>query len=195
MKRLSIIFLATLVLSLTAMPQFRVGLQGGVTTNALHFDKKILSSERRTGWTAGVHMELGLPIVGLGIDGSLMFKHHNDVLEGDDRTYHRDYIEIPVHVYYKLQLVGLNKILSPYAFTGPNFGFLCHESKDTTWDNRASNVSWDAGFGVELLRHVQVSASYSLGLTKAFKKVGVDQEGESITGRDHCWTITAAYLF
>ncbi len=195
MKRLSVILLATLVLSLTAVAQFRVGLKGGITTNALHFDKEILNSERRTGWTAGIHLELGLPVVGLGIDGSLMFKHHNDVLEGIDHTYHRDYIEIPLHVRYKLNLVGLNQILAPYAFTGPNFGFLCHESDDITWDNRASNVSWDAGFGVELLRHVQISASYSLGLTKAFKQVGIDQEGESISGRDHCWTITAAYLF
>lgn len=194
MKRLFIITITALVLCLPAAAQFRFGIKGGITSNSLHFDSKLLSSERRTGWTAGAQIDIGFPI-GLGIDASLMFSHRNDVLQGDDHTYHRDYIEIPVHLRYKLSLLGVGKFLAPYAFTGPNFGLLCHESKDITWDNRSSNLSWDAGFGVELLSHVQVSASYSLGVTKAFKQVGIDKEGQSIQGRDHCWTITAAYLF
>ena len=195
MKRIITILLLTLMLVMPATAQFRLGPRVGIATSSLHFDSKILSSERRIGWTAGLQMELRLPIVGLGIDGSLMFTHRNDVLQGDSRTYHRDYIEIPVHLRYTLSIVGLNKIVAPYAFTGPNFGLLCHESDDITWDNRASNLSWDAGLGVELLGHLQISASYSLRITKAFKQVGIDRTGESITGRDHCWTLSAAYLF
>lgn len=195
MKRIILKLLGVLLLSLPCMAQLRLGAKGGISTSSLHFDSKMLSSERRIGWTAGLQLELRLPIVGLGIDGSLMFTHRNDVLQGDSRTYHRDYIEIPVHLRYTLSIIGLNKLVAPFAFTGPNFGLLCHESDNITWDNRASNLSWDAGFGVELLNHVQISASYSLGLTKAFKQVGIDRNNESITGRDRCWTLTAAYLF
>ena len=195
MKRLVAILFTLAVLALPATAQLRLGPKAGIATSSLHFDSKLLSSERRMGWTAGVQLELRLPIVGLGIDGSVMFTHRNDALRGDSRTYHRNYIEIPLHLRYTLSIVGLNKVVAPFAFTGPNFGLLCHESSDITWDNRASNLSWDAGFGVELLGHLQVAASYSLGVTKAFKQVGIDRNGESITGRDHCWTLTAAYLF
>ena len=38
-----------------------------------------------------------------------------------------------------------------------------------------------------------IKVGFKIG--KSIKQVGIDQEGESITGRDHCWTITAAYLF
>ena len=195
MKRLTIILFALLMLAMPAAAQLRLGPKVGIATSSLHFDSKMLSSERRMGWTAGLQLELRLPIVGLGIDGSVMFTHRNDALRGDSRTYHRNYIEIPLHLRYTLSLVGLNKLVAPFAFTGPNFGLLCHESSNITWDNRASNLSWDAGFGVELFGHLQVSASYSLGVTKAFKQVGIDRNGQSITGRDHCWTLTAAYLF
>ena len=187
--------LLSLMLALPAAAQLRLGPKLGISTSSLHFDSKLLSSSNRTGWTAGLQLELRLPIVGLGVDGSLMFSHRNDALRGDSRTYHRNYIEIPLHVRYTLSIVGLNKIVAPFAFTGPNIRLLCSESDDITWDNRASNLSWDAGFGVELLGHLQVSASYSLGITKAFKQVGLDRNGEHITGRDHCWTLTAAYLF
>ena len=183
------------MLALPAAAQLRLGPKLGISTSSLHFDSKLLSSSNRTGWTAGLQLELRLPIVGLGVDGSLMFSHRNDALRGDSRTYHRNYIEIPLHVRYTLSIVGLNKIVAPFAFTGPNIRLLCSESDDITWDNRASNLSWDAGLGVELLGHLQISASYSLGITKAFKQVGIDRTGESITGRDHCWTLSAAYLF
>lgn len=195
MRRFVTILLFAVLLAATAGAQLRLGPRVGIATGSLHFDSKMLSSERRMGWTAGLQLELRLPIVGLGIDGSLMFTHRNDVLRDDQRTYHRDYIEIPLHVRYTLSIAGLNKLVAPFAFTGPNFGLLCHESSDITWDNRASNLSWDAGFGVELLGHLQVSACYSLGVTKAFKLVGIDHDGHSITGRDHCWTLSAAYLF
>lgn len=185
-------------ISLLVLPceaQVRFGAKGGITTSKLRFNNELLKSEQRMGWTAGAQLELQLPIGGLGIEGSLMFSHRNDALRNEHRTYHRDYIEIPVRLKYRLSVIGLDKLVAPYAFTGPNFSLLCDESDDITWDNRASNLSWDAGFGVELFHHLQVSASYSLGVTKTFKQVGIDLDSESITGRDHCWTLTAAWVF
>lgn len=193
MRHLVIILLTMTMAVLPARAQLRLGLKAGITTSSLKFDSHLLSSERRTGYTLGAQLELGLPIVGLGLEGSLMFTHHNDALRGQTRTFHRNYIEIPLRVKYSLALPALSRLVTPYAFTGPNIGLLCDESDDITWDNRASNLSWDAGFGLQLLGHVQLAASYSLGITKAFKQVGL--QGQSITGRDRCWTVTAAYVF
>lgn len=198
--RLKVILLAIAVMLTvpSALSQLRIGVKGGIAVNRLHFDKTIIDSDNRTGFTGGVQLELALPVTGLGLDGSLMFSHRNDQLSSMEKTYRRDYIEIPLHVKYGFTLFGLNKFLVPYGFTGPNFSFLFNETEQDMWDNRASNTAWDVGFGVELFHHLQVQASYSIGLTQAFKQVGIDKPeltGETIKGRDHCWAITAAYLF
>ena len=47
---------------------------------------------------------------------------------------------------------------------------------------------------VELVKHVQIGASYGWGITKIVNKIA--KEGEPAgTGRNNCWTVTAAYLF
>ena len=95
----------------------------------------------------------------------------------------------------KLSIVGLNNVLAPMAFIGPNFAFLAHESRQERWDNRSVVTSFDLGFGVELLRHLQLSACYSMGLNRALKQVGLKGNEQDIDGRDRTWTIAAAYLF
>ena len=184
----------------SAHAQFRIGPKGGVVMSKLHFDNTLLSSDNRTGFAAGLQVDLGLPLTGLSIDASLLYSHRNDAFEHNSVTYRRDYIEIPIHLRYGLSIVGVNRIIIPYAFTGPNFSFLCAESKNITWDNRSTFTSWDVGLGVELFKHLQVQASYGIGISDAFKKVGyknekIEEKGVVIKGKDHCWTITAAYLF
>lgn len=195
-KHVFISLLVTLLAAhcITASAQLRFGIKGGPVVSKLSIDKSTFESENRTGYAAGIQLDLKLPL-GLGIDGSVLFSHRNDAFSHELTTYRRDYIEIPLHLKYGISLVALNNFIIPYAFTGPNFAFLCAESKDITWDNRSMFTSWDVGFGVELLKHVQVQACYGIGITDAFKHVGLENEGAIITGKDRCWTITAAYLF
>lgn len=198
--RLKVILLAIAIVAAvpSVMGQLRIGVKGGIAVNKLHFDKNIINSDNRVGFTGGIQVDLALPVTGLGLDASLMFSHRNDALSSMEQTYRRDYIEIPVHIKYGFTVFGLNKFLVPYGFTGPNFSFLFNETEQDLWDNRASNAAWDVGFGVELFHHLQLQASYSVGLTEAFKQVGYDKTGallETVNGRDKCWTVTAAYLF
>ena len=177
-----------------ASAQFRFGVKGGLVVNKLSFDKSTFSSDNRAGFAAGLQVDLSLPL-GFAVDASVMYSHRNDTFTGMEGTFRRDYIEIPVHVRYGISLVGLNKVIVPYGFTGPNFALLCHESRDIKWENRSTATSWDVGFGAELFRHLQVQACYGIGMTDAFKYVGIDKDSEVIKGKDRCWTITAAYLF
>lgn len=200
--RIKTIILSLLMLLLAvplASGQFRAGIKGGIAANKLHFDKNVIASDNRCGFTGGLQVEFSLPVTGLSLEGSLMYSHRKDAFGTMEETFSRDYIEIPVHLKYGLTMFGLNRLLVPYAFTGPNFSFLFNESEQDMWENRSSNTAWDLGFGVELFHHLQVSAAYSLGLTEAFRQVGTDHsiipEGTVVSGRDHCWTITAAYLF
>ena len=195
MKRLSLILIAALLCACAAQAQFRFGLKGGLVVSRLSFDNKVLSADNRAGFAAGLQFDLSLPVTGLAIDASVLYSHRNDSFSHEEVTYRRDYIEIPLHLRYGLSIIGLNRVLVPYAFTGPNFAFLCAESKDITWDNRSVFTSWDVGLGVELFRRLQLQASYGIGITDAFKKVGLEQDGTLIKGKDQCWTVTAAFLF
>ncbi len=196
MKTIRTILLVVLMAAaLPAVAQFRFGPKGGVVVSKLSFNKDALSNDNRAGWCAGLQVDLGLPVTGLAVDASLLYSHRNDYFSHDGVTYRRDYIEIPLHLRYGFSIIAVNRFLIPYAFTGPNFSFLCSESKDLKWENRSAFTSWDVGFGVELFRHLQLQASYGIGITEAFKQVGINKESDVITGKDRCWTISAAVLF
>ena len=196
MKKLLIITLLAVVSVIPASvcAQVRFGVKGGVVVSKLSLDKSTFDTENRAGFSAGLQVDLSLPL-GFALDASVLYSHRNDAFSDKHQTYRRDYIEIPLHLRYGINLVGVNQVLIPYVFTGPNFAMLCNESPDITWDNRSTVTSWDVGFGVELLKHVQIQACYGIGMTDAFKYVGVEKDSEVIKGKDRCWTVTAAYLF
>ena len=190
-----VLVIAVMTMALPASAQFRFGVKAGIAVNSLHFDRNITSSDNRAGFTGGITTEFSLPVVGLGLDASLMYTHRNNELTDDYETYKRDYIELPIHLHYKFNLPVVAHVVKPYAFAGPNFAFLAHESRQDRWDNRSVVTSLDLGFGLELLSHVQISATYCANLNHAFKEVGINKTVQSVSGRDRTWTITAAYLF
>ncbi len=49
--------------------------------------------------------------------------------------------------------------------------------------NKKTDVAWNFGFGVELIKHIQVSASYGIGMTKAFESVGLTNGAQNIDAK------------
>lgn len=201
MKRLRIIILVavmTLIGSVTpAQAQLRFGLKAGVAVNSLHFNTETFDADNRAGFTGGAMLEFTAPVVGVGLDLSVMYVRRNSAWLEDQKLTRddRDYIEIPLNLKWKLNIPVINNIIRPYLATGPSFAFLTssrafHEG----YRNRKFDTSWNFGFGVELLKHLQVGASYGVGMTKALKAVGVTESGD-VNGRNRYWTVTAAYLF
>lgn len=182
-----------------AHAQVRFGVKGGITLNELKWDKDIISKDNRAGFTAGLMMEIGMPVVGLGIDASVLFAHRQDDMFLEDETQRiklkRNYLDIPVNVKYKLQIPVLSKIISPFVATGPNFALMLGDTDKGDFKTRKWNISWNVGFGAELFRKVQIHASYGIGLTKAFEYIGKQVDSTPIKGKDKLWTITAAYMF
>ncbi len=199
-------FLVALVVAVMAVgsasAQFHFGPKIGFTTNKLHMDKSGLDSDNRTGFTGGLMAEVGVPIVGLCFDASLMyvrrsFEHNAEDGYGNEATvkYNRDYFEIPVNIKYKINIIGVQKIVKPYIFTGPSFAFLCSKKSMDAFKNKSFDCSWNFGIGVELFSHLQVQGSYGLGITKSVES-NDDVKGNSIySGKDRFWTVTAAWLF
>ena len=177
-----------------AQGQVRFGVKGGITINELKWDKNILSSENKAGFTGGLMLEVGLPVVGLGIDGSVLYAHRENEMYMDGKKLKRDYIDFPINVKYKIQIPVISKIFAPFVSTGPDFALLLSDSDTGDFKTRKWNTSWNVGFGAELFRKLQIHANYGIGLTKAFEYINKEVESTTVKGKDKYWTITAAYL-
>lgn len=178
---------------------FRFGVKAGVALNNLHFSKDAINDlkdkDNQAGFTGGVMAEFTIPVVNLGVDASLMYVHR-PAMENENGKMKRDYIEIPVNFKYKVSLPFVGDLITPYAFTGPSFAFKTGKSEIKDFvKSKKCDIAWNVGLGVELLKHVQVGASYGFGITKAVELMGANNQSAGIDGKNRYWTITAAYLF
>lgn len=189
----------------TADAQIKFGLKAGAAINDLKFDSDIFSKENRAGFTGGLMLEFTVPVIGLGFDASAMYVHRTVNIDNTDLgslskeeidDLGRDYIDIPINLKYKLSLPGIGSVVKPFVTTGPSFAFLVSKKDiNNFFKNKSCDIAWNFGFGIELFSHVQVAASYGLGLTNSLEFVGLTGQKESIEGKNRYWTVTAAYLF
>ncbi|HIU39545.1 MAG TPA: porin family protein [Candidatus Limisoma intestinavium] len=202
MKKLACVIIAAVVgfaATVPASAQLKFGLKAGVAVNNLKFDKDIVKADNRAGFTGGAMLEFTVPVVGVGLDASVMYVHRSvdkgffeDIKDFDGS---RDYIDIPINLKWKINLPVVSSILKPYIATGPAFAFLVSKNDFKEFiDQKKCDISWNFGVGLEFFSHLQVGASYGLGLTNALEKINV-ADGTPIEGKNKYWTITAAYLF
>lgn len=194
-NKIIIVIVLFLTATTAVQAQVRFGLKGGVTLNELKWDKNVLSSDNRMGFTGGLMIEVGLPVVGLGLDASALYTHRENELIHEGQKLKRDYVDFPVNVKYKLQIPVLAKVIAPFVSTGPDFALLLSDQDKGDFKARKWNISWNVGFGAELFRKLQIHANYGIGISKAFEYIGKQVNSTSVEGKDRYWTITAAYLF
>lgn len=182
-----------------ANAQFRFGVKAGVNVNSLHFNTNDFNTSNRAGFTGGVMAEFTVPLLGIGGDVSALYTHRSvksvkGIDDPDDNeqpfSFNSDYIDIPINFKWKINIPVVNNIIRPFLTTGPSFAFLINKSK-VPEGYKNKDIAWNFGFGVELVKHLQLGASYGLGLSKVAK--GADLT--DIYGKSRVWTVTAAYLF
>lgn len=198
-KRITLAIIAIVSLSVSANAQFRFGPRIGINVNSLHFDEKVFDSDNRTGFNAGLEAEFTLPVIGIGLDASLMYVRRTNEVKLEDGSgtsvRHNDYFEIPVNLKWKMNIPVINNIVRPYLFTGPSFAFLTSKRAiNQAFKYKSVDTSWNVGLGLEFFKHLQVSAYYGFGLNNAIETLS-EVEAVKIDGKTHCWTVTAAYLF
>lgn len=202
---------AVMAFALPALPataQVHFGPKVGVAIDKLSFNKDMLNSDNRAGFTGGLTLEVMLPVTNLGFDISAMYVHRssdvlatgeNDPVTGAEKIVeknNRDYIEIPLNLKYKLGLPLVGKVVTPYVFTGPSIAFLTSKKAiNDAMHNKTFDVAWNFGVGLQLIEKIQVGASYGLGMTKAVKVFEGEHEAANIDGKNRYWTVTAAYFF
>lgn len=202
-KQTLVIVTALIAFAMPTQAKFlSVGPRIGIGVNEMKFSgsgiSDLLDSDNRTGFTAGLEAELMIPVVNLGLDVSAMYVRRDaSFLENNNiSTTQRDYIDVPVNVKWKIGIPAIGSLLTPYIFTGPDFAFLTSKKAiDEAWESKSVDVSWTIGAGVQLFSHLQIGASYGIGITKAAEKIGIGNTSNEISGKNNYWTVTAAWLF
>lgn len=194
MKKL--ILLLIVLVSLPVGAQVRFGVRGGVTLGELRFDRDVINSDNRVGYTGGLLLDLNVPGVGIGIEASVMYTYRKNRLTDDSGIiFRRQYIDIPVYARYRLTIPSVERHFAPFIFTGPNFSVLFDENAPATYRNRKTYLSWDVGGGMDLFNHLRLSAAYGIGISKAMEYINSEYNGDKVHGKDSYWTVSAAWLF
>ena len=214
MKKWITLFTVTVCLAM-AMPakaQIKFGVKGGLNLASASlsdaWDAKG-NADSYTGFFIGPMVDITIPIIGLGVDGALMYSQKGTKISFDDlgsTTFKQQGIEIPVNLKYS---IGLGSSASIYFAAGPSFYFNMKSDDDFTFDSVAgsldydkSEVSLNLGAGVKLLRHLQLGVNYNMGLTDS-AKAKIDSPNSSdiwdaINGESYkskMWQVSVAYLF
>lgn len=193
MKKNVIIVIAFLAISIfSAQADIKFGVKGGVNLLNASFDKDVLALNNFTGFQVGLITEFTLPIVGLGMDASLLYSQAGLKLKnkkGDIGT-----LQVPVNLKFKASLFDA---LGGYLATGPYASFTLANGLSGLKDEietKTFGFGWNFGFGIELLSHLQIGANYSLGITDDYKYIK-QVTGDDVKGKPRGWSITAAYFF
>ena len=198
MKKVLSILMVAVALMMAAPAQaqlIKFGVKGGL--NLTEIDMKGSANwweENTTGFFIGPMMEVTLPILGLGVDGAVMYSQR-----GNNATKQQG-IEVPVNLKWSF---GLGSMLGAYLAAGPDFFF---NFKDVDGDEdlikEKSQVSINLGAGLKLLRKLQIGLTYQIPINKSYDKyryisVTPDYKGEmeDISVKNKTWQVSLAYIF
>ena len=215
-KIISTLFVAVALLFAgvqSAQAQFSWGVKGGLNLQKADFDDAMsnLKTDNFTGFFIGPMAEFTIPIIGLGVDGSLLYSQTGMSFTGDDgmdETLKSHSIEIPINLKYS---IGLGKLASVYAAAGPQFAFALSQDKwkddltnYTSKPFKKSQLSLNLGVGVKLLGHLQAGATYNIPLGDTaefdgFVITDVNDQYEAVSSaigaKNKTWKIHVAYIF
>ena len=166
-------------------------MKGGAHVANVHF--KDLPSELKSKNISGFHIgptaEWTIPVVGLGLDFSLLYSKMG--MDIGNTTIKSDYLDIPLNLKWKIGIPAAKVFVA----AGPFVGFRLGGGK--IWEvisNQIEAKTFSAGLnmggGVELIQHLQIGVNYHLGMTDNYSiaKLGSD-------GKNRGWQISAALLF
>ena len=169
-----------MVFGMPAKAQLQYGITGGANFANLNIEN--YKTNTATGWFIGPKLQFSLPIVGLGLDASLLYSRVNSdtkVNPTKEETYHLNYLSIPLNLRYSFPL----PMAKPFIFAGPEFCWKMSDNFSEVMDepilealdeNLKANdaeMNINVGVGVEVLSKFEVFVNYNFGLTNTVKDV------------------------
>ena len=177
-----------MMIAMTATAQTRFGIIAGIVIENEMPSEDEKKNNNQVGYTAGAIVDFDLPVQGLGLEAGAKYTKH---------TYGKPSMEqysvdVPVHVRYRLEVPVVEKVVAPYAFTGPSVSAGVSNKMPTRLSDVKMSLAWNVGAGVEMFKHVRVAATYSIQVSKT----DVVNNGSLVRGKKgNCWTISASYMF
>ncbi len=214
MKKYLITFVAAFALLSVANPakaQLEWGLKAGLNLTNPSLKTEGGSLKSKAGWFIGPMAEFTIPIIGLGLDGAIMYSQADSELEvvtGGSSTVKQKYIDVPINLKYS---IGLGSVAAVFVAAGPQFSFNIsgNSFKDAletiyagtgdalsgNYENKTFQTSLNVGLGVKLLSKLQVYGGYNFALTDGFTFDSVADGITSGSGKNNMWKVSLAYLF
>ena len=191
MKKVFSILMVAVALMMAAPAQaqlIKFGVKGGMNFSKLDTDVKSWGDvkENSTGFFIGPMAEVTLPIVGLGVDGALMFSQRGS---GEVK---QQGIEVPVNLKWSF---GFGSMLGAYLAAGPDFFFNFKDFDGIGVNTEKSQVAINVGAGLKLLRKLQVGLTYQIPMSDSYT---VDMLGRSASKagvKTKTWQVSLAYIF
>lgn len=192
---ITLFLLAGIAKTAEAQSPVNFGIKGGVNLANLSDG----DADVRTGFTGGLVIDLGLPLIPFGVETGLYYsqKGLSNSSNGTSSTFKIDYLEVPVLAKFSLGPPGP---ISPSFVIGPYAGYLLNseikgenESGSITrnLDDDTATVDFGliAGVGVDFnlgLTKVNVQTRYGYGFIDAF---------ENQDSKNRVLSITAGIMF
>ena len=193
MKKIVSVLMMAVALMMAAPAQaqlIKFGVKGGMNFSELDLNKKEVKAvtESSTGFFIGPMAEITLPIIGLGVDGAVMFSQRNAEFEGEKVK--QQGLEIPVNLKYT---IGLGSMFGIYLSAGPDFffNFKDIDLKDIE-ETKKTQVAVNIGAGLKLLRKLQVGVNYQIPMGDSFE---LKDAAGVITAKNKTWQASIAYIF
>lgn len=202
MKKLNLRLLVILCLALLnvgfASSQIRFGVRGGTDVSNNRINKDILNANNRLGFQVGGVLEVMAPIIGWGAEAAVLYGHQQfDVTKDGYNLSNYNYLRVPVSLKKKFSVVGLFGIfivVGPYAEFRLSGGDLSGESLAEQYKSKSFGMGFDAGAGVELLKHLEVGMYYRKALTENYSS-DAPNLGDALRKRPSNWAVNLTYFF
>jgi opacity protein-like surface antigen len=189
-----------------AMPvqaQIQFGVKGGVNlVGAPSADVDKTDVKSTTGFFIGPMIDFSIPIIGLGLDASLLYSQKGNKF--NEKTVLQQGIEIPINLKYS---VGLGDMASVFVAVGPS-GFINFNSDEQSFsvgslqskvEYKAYEISFNAGVGVKLLGSFQVGLNYNMPVTDSAQIIDTALAGVGLAPNSSIkaktWQVSLAYFF
>lgn len=194
----ALMIVVCIAMAMPAQAQIHFGVKGGLNLSkaSLSNVSENFKKDNFTGFFIGPMAEVSIPIVGLGLDGALLFSQRGVELEG--RKIKQNGLDIPINLKYN---IGLGSLLGIYLAAGPDFYFDFEKNKNV-WDSeeyefrtdkKRTEIGINLGAGVKLVNHLQLGFNYNIPLGDSAKLI--DSTAESPSYKTKTWQVSVAYIF
>ena len=184
----------------------RFGFKGGLELTNMDFSSSALRDNNRTGFYIGPVLGITLPVVGLGIDVSLLYNQRS--VKVDEESLTQKSMLVPANLRYGF---GIGDELGIFLSGGPQLSFNIGDDiyywKDALHNNHQYSLqntmlSFNIGAGLHIGSHLEGGIYYNIPMGKTadftWDQLGSELKDTSwnrAKSRTNAWHVAVAYYF